>query len=207
MNSPEKQDKLAVLIDADNASAAAVSGLFAEIAKLGIASVKRIYGDWSRPEPQGWKKDVLLRHALMPVQQFAYTTGKDATDMKLIIDAMDLLYSGTFDGVCLVSSDSDFTPLAARIRANGLTVYGFGRHNTPEAFRQSCDRFFYLENLQETTAAEEGDNYQINVHEKHDATCGGDPNTAPRLFTLTVAKADGKVSVDDPVSGETRVLE
>jgi hypothetical protein len=157
MNSPEKQDKLAVLIDADNASAAAVSGLFAEIAKLGIASVKRIYGDWSRPKRQGWKKDVLLRHALMPVQQFAYTTGKDATDMKLIIDAMDLLYSGTFDGFCLVSSDSDFTPLAARIRANGLTVYGFGRRNTPEAFRQSCDRFFYLENLQETTAAEEGD--------------------------------------------------
>lgn len=157
MNSPEKQDKLAVLIDADNASAAAVSGLFAEIAKLGIASVKRIYGDWSRPEPQGWKKDVLLRHALMPVQQFAYTTGKDATDMKLIIEAMDLLYSGTFDGFCLVSSDSDFTPLAARIRDNGLTVYGFGRRNTPEAFRQSCDRFFYLENLQETTAAEEGD--------------------------------------------------
>lgn len=102
MNSPEKQDKLAVLIDADNASAAAVSGLFAEIAKLGIASVKRIYGDWSRPEPQRWKKDVLLRHALMPVQQFAYTTGKDATDMKLIIDAMDLLYSGTFDGFCRV---------------------------------------------------------------------------------------------------------
>ena len=157
MNSPEKQDKLAVLIDADNASATAVSGLFAEIAKLGIASVKRIYGDWSRPEPQGWKKDVLLRHALMPVQQFAYTTGKDATDMKLIIDAMDLLYSGTFDGFCLVSSDSDFTPLAARIRANGLTVYGFGRRNTPEAFRQSCDRFFYLENLQETTGVEESD--------------------------------------------------
>ena len=157
MNSPEKQDKLAVLIDADNASATAVSGLFAEIAKLGIASVKRIYGDWSRPEPQGWKKDVLLRHALMPVQQFAYTTSKDATDMKLIIDAMDLLYSGTFDGFCLVSSDSDFTPLAARIRANGLTVYGFGRRNTPEAFRQSCDRFFYLENLQETTGVEESD--------------------------------------------------
>ena len=99
---PEKPHKLAVLIDADNASASAVSGLFAEIAKYGIASVKRIYGDWSRPEPQGWKKDVLLRHALVPVQQFAYTTGKDATDMSLIIDAMELLYSGIFDGFCLV---------------------------------------------------------------------------------------------------------
>ena len=152
---PEKPHKLAVLIDADNASASAVSGLFAEIAKYGIASVKRIYGDWSRPEPQGWKKDVLLKHALIPVQQFAYTKGKDATDMSLIIDAMDLLYSGTFDSFCLVSSDSDFTPLAARIRASGLTVYGFGKRSTPEAFRQSCDRFIYLENLQDEAAASE----------------------------------------------------
>ena len=149
---PDKPHKLAVLIDADNASASAVSGLFAEIAKYGIASVKRIYGDWSRPEPQGWKKDVLLKHALVPVQQFAYTTGKDATDMCLIIDAMDLLYSGIFDGFCLVSSDSDFTPLANHIRSRGLTVYGFGKRNTPEAFRQSCDRFIYLENLQDEAA-------------------------------------------------------
>ena len=149
---PEKPHKLAVLIDADNAPADIIDRLLEEIAKYGIASVKRIYGDWSRPEPQGWKKDVLLKHALIPVQQFAYTKGKDATDMSLIIDAMDLLYSGTFDGFCLVSSDSDFTPLAARIRASGLTVYGFGKRNTPEAFRQSCDRFIYLENLQDEAA-------------------------------------------------------
>ena len=161
---PEKPHKLAVLIDADNASASAVSGLFAEIAKYGIASVKRIYGDWSRPEPQGWKKDVLLRHALVPVQQFAYTKGKDATDMSLIIDAMELLYSGIFDGFCLVSSDSDFTPLANHIRSRGLTVYGFGKRNTPEAFRQSCDNFIYLEDLQnKTTNNEKVENLQTKA--------------------------------------------
>lgn len=144
----EGQAKLAVLIDADNTGAAVAQGLFEEIAKYGIASVKRIYGDWSSPHLSGWR-NILLRHALTPVQQFAYTKGKDATDMGLIIDAMDLLYSGNFHGFCLVSSDSDFTPLAARIRQSGLTVYGFGRRTTPEAFRQACDRFFYVENLGE----------------------------------------------------------
>ena len=146
-----KQDKLAVLIDADNTTATVAQALFEEIAKYGIASVKRIYGDWSSPLLKSWR-DILLRHALTPVQQFAYTKGKDATDMGLIIDAMDLLYSGKFDGFCLVSSDSDFTPLASRIRASGLTVYGFGREKTPEAFRQACDRFFYVENLGEPPA-------------------------------------------------------
>ncbi|MDO4777501.1 MAG: NYN domain-containing protein [Cardiobacteriaceae bacterium] len=139
--------KLAILIDADNASANTAQEIFAEIAKYGIASVRRIYGDWSSPALNGWQK-ILLKHAITPVQQFAYTRSKDATDMKLIIDAMDLLYSGTFDGFCLISSDSDFTPLAERIRANGLLVYGFGRKTTPEAFRQACDRFFYVENLE-----------------------------------------------------------
>ncbi len=143
-----KQNKLAVLIDADNASAATAQALFEEIAKYGTASVKRIYGDWSSPSLNGWRA-ILLRHALVPIQQFAYTKGKDATDMGLIIDAMDLLYSGNFHGFCLVSSDSDFTPLASRIRASGLVVYGFGKQSTPEAFRQACDRFFYVENLGE----------------------------------------------------------
>ena len=137
--------KLAVLIDADNAPADIIDRLLEEVAKYGIASVKRIYGDWSRPEPQGWKKDVLLKHALIPVQQFAYTKGKDATDMSLIIDAMDLLYSGTFDGFCLVSSDSDFTALAIRLKEQGVTVYGFGKKQTPEAFRKACDKFIYTE--------------------------------------------------------------
>ncbi|MDO5289670.1 MAG: NYN domain-containing protein, partial [Pseudomonadota bacterium] len=145
-----KQDKLAVLIDADNTSAATAQALFEEIAKYGTASVKRIYGDWSSHLLGGWR-EILLKHALTPVQQFAYTKGKDATDMGLIIDAMDLLYSGNFGGFCLVSSDSDFTPLASRIRASGLVVYGFGRATTPEAFRQACDRFIYVENLGEAS--------------------------------------------------------
>ena len=143
-----KPEKLAVLVDADNTTAACAQDLLEEIAKYGIASVKRIYGDWSSPALNGWRS-ILLRHALVPIQQFAYTKGKDATDMGLIIDAMDLLYSGHFDGFCLVSSDSDFTPLASRIRASGRVVYGFGREQTPEAFRQACDRFFYIENLGE----------------------------------------------------------
>ena len=143
-----KPDKLAVLIDADNTTATCAQDLLEEIAKYGIASVKRIYGDWSSPALNGWRS-VLLKHALVPIQQFAYTKGKDATDMGLIIDAMDLLYSGHFDDFCLVSSDSDFTPLASRIRASGRVVYGFGREKTPEAFRQACDRFFYIENLGE----------------------------------------------------------
>lgn len=152
----EENKKLAILIDADNASANTAPEIFAEIAKYGRASVKRIYGDWSSPTLNGWQK-ILLKHAITPVQQFAYTKSKDATDMKLIIDAMDLLYSGTFDGFCLISSDSDFTPLAERIRANGLLVYGFGCKTTPEAFRQACDRFFYVENL-ETADNDKADN-------------------------------------------------
>lgn len=144
-----QQDKLAILIDADNTSASAATEIMAEIAKYGQASTKRIYGDWSDPRLKGWQ-DNLLRHALVPVQQFAYTKGKDATDMQLIIDGMDLLYSGIYDGFCILSSDSDFTPLAMRIREGGLAVYGFGKKTTPEAFRQACNRFFYIENLLDT---------------------------------------------------------
>lgn len=135
--------KLAVLIDADNASADIIEPLLEEIAKYGIASVKRIYGDWSSGLHK-WKA-ALLPHAILPVQQFAYTKGKNATDMAMVIDAMDLLYSNTFDGFCIVSSDSDFTRLASRIRANGLMVYGFGQQKTPEAFRKACDKFIYTE--------------------------------------------------------------
>lgn len=135
--------KLAVLIDADNAPADVIDRLLEEIAKYGIASVKRIYGDWSHGLSK-WKA-ALLPHAIIPVQQFAYTKGKNATDMALVIDAMDLLYSNNFDGFCLVSSDSDFTRLASRIRESGLEVYGFGEKKTPESFRQACDKFTYLE--------------------------------------------------------------
>ncbi|TBU84833.1 NYN domain-containing protein [Phytopseudomonas dryadis] len=140
------QKHLAVLIDADNAPAAIVEGLFEEIAKYGVASVKRIYGDWTLPNLGGWKK-VLLDHSIQPIQQFAYTKGKNATDSSLIIDAMDLLYTRRFDGFCLVSSDSDFTRLAARIREEGLTVYGFGEEKTPKPFVSACDKFIYTEIL------------------------------------------------------------
>jgi uncharacterized LabA/DUF88 family protein len=140
------QSRLAVLIDADNAPAAIIDGLFAEIAKYGLASVKRIYGDWTQPRLASWKK-VLLDYSITPVQQFGYTTGKNATDSALIIDAMDLLYTRRFSGFCLVSSDSDFTRLAARIREEGLAVLGFGEQKTPGAFVSACDKFIYTELL------------------------------------------------------------
>lgn len=141
--------RLAVLIDADNAQATVIEGLLAEIARFGEATVKRIYGDFTSPASAQWKK-VLNRYAIKPVQQFAYTTGKNATDSTLIIDAMDLLYTRRFDGFCLVSSDSDFTGLALRIREEGLTVLGFGEKKTPEAFRNACHKFLFTEVLRPT---------------------------------------------------------
>ncbi len=135
---------LAVLIDADNANPSIVGGLFSEIAKLGVASVKRIYGNWTSNQLASWK-DTLLEHSIQPVQQFSYTVGKNATDSAMIIDAMDLLYTGHFAGFCLVSSDSDFTRLASRLRESGKAVYGFGERKTPRAFVAACDRFIYTE--------------------------------------------------------------
>ena len=144
--SDDHSRRLAVLIDADNAQAAVIEGLLAEIARFGEATVKRIYGDFTLPNSGQWRK-VLNRHAIKPVQQFAYTTGKNATDSTMIIDAMDLLYTRRFQGFCLVSSDSDFTGLALRIREEGLMVYGFGEKKTPDAFRNACHRFVFTELL------------------------------------------------------------
>lgn len=141
--------RLAVLIDADNAQATVIEGLLAEIARFGEATVKRIYGDFTAPTSASWKK-VLQRYAIKPVQQFAYTRGKNATDSTLIIDAMDLLYTRKFDGFCLVSSDSDFTGLAMRLREEGLTVLGFGEQKTPEPFRNACHKFVFTEVLRLT---------------------------------------------------------
>ncbi|GMT43384.1 MAG: hypothetical protein IEMM0003_0203 [bacterium] len=137
---------LAVLVDADNAQPTIISGLMAEIAKYGTANVKRIYGDWTTPGLKGWK-DVLLKYSIQPIQQFSYTYGKNSTDSAMIIDAMDLLYTDKFDGFCIVSSDSDFTKLASRIREAGLIVYGFGERKTPEPFVAACDKFIYTELL------------------------------------------------------------
>src|SRR5215469_12661204 len=142
----ENAARLAVLIDADNAQSGIIDGLLAEVARYGTAHVKRAYGDWTGTSLKGWK-DRLLAQSIQPIQQFAYTTGKNATDSAMVIDAMDLLYSGRFDGFCLVSSDSDFTRLAGRLRESGLTVYGFGERKTPKAFVSACDKFVYIENL------------------------------------------------------------
>ncbi len=150
----EHTQKLAVLIDADNAQPSIIDALLAEIAKYGTASVKRIYGDWTLPQLKGWK-EVLLTHSIQPIQQFGYTSGKNATDSAMIIDAMDLLYTGNFDGFCIVSSDSDFTKLAARIRESGLTVYGFGEKKTPTPFVSACDKFIFTEVLRAEEAGEE----------------------------------------------------
>ena len=147
------QAKLAVLIDADNTQPSLTEALLAEIAKYGVASVKRIYGDWTLPNLRGWK-DALAEHAIQPIQQFRYTVGKNATDSAMIIDAMDLLYTERFDGFCLVSSDSDFTRLASRIREAGLTVYGLGERKTPQSLVSACDKFIYLDVLREAGADE-----------------------------------------------------
>ncbi|KAJ3547612.1 hypothetical protein NM208_g1431 [Fusarium decemcellulare] len=138
--------KLAVLIDADNAQPSMASHVLQEIAKYGTAFVKRAYGDWTGMNLKGWK-DQLLKNSIQPIQQFAYTQGKNATDAAMVIDAMDLLYSNRFDGFCLISSDSDFTRLASRIRESGLVVYGCGERKTPQPFVTACDKFIYIENL------------------------------------------------------------
>jgi len=138
--------RLAVLIDADNAQAAVFEAILGEVARFGEATVKRIYGDFTSPNSAPWKK-VLHKYAIKPVQQFAYTTGKNATDSTLIIDAMDLLYTRRFDGFCLVTSDSDFTGLATRLREEGLVVMGFGENKTPDAFRNACHKFILTEVL------------------------------------------------------------
>ncbi|MDR0512363.1 MAG: NYN domain-containing protein [Treponema sp.] len=153
-----RQAKLAVLIDADNAQPAIIEGLLDEVAKYGIASVKRIYGDWTSTHLRSWKER-LLANAIQPIQQFSYTVGKNATDSAMIIDAMDLLYSEKLDGFCIVSSDSDFTRLAARLRESGSMVYGFGAEKTPKAFVKVCDKFIYteilLDNQEETDEVED----------------------------------------------------
>src|ERR1700731_1338290 len=144
--------RLAILIDADNTSPRIAAGLFEEVAKFGEASVRRIYGDFSGQQLKSWA-EILQKHAIDPYQQFAYTKGKNASDIALVIEAMDLLHTGRFEGFCLVSSDSDFTRLASRLREQGADVYGFGKKDTPERLSQACRRFIYTENLVPEVAA------------------------------------------------------
>lgn len=184
MPSEARSPRLAVLIDADNASARIADGLFEEIAKIGEASVRRIYGDFSNARSKAWA-DILSKHAIIPHQQFAYTTGKNASDITLVIDAMDLLHSGRFDGFCLVSSDSDFTRLAARIREHGVDVFGFGEQKTPESFRQACRRFVYTENLRGGTTTNQ------------DSAAKPQPLQPPDAATPMIKKAIAQMESED----------
>src|SRR5881394_1894120 len=175
--------RFAVLIDADNTSPQIAGGLFEEVAKFGEASVRRIYGDFSGPHLKSWS-DILQKHAIDPYQQFAYTKGKNASDIALVIDAMDLLHSGRFDGFCLVSSDSDFTRLASRIREQGVDVFGFGEQKTPESFRQACRRFIYTENLlPETVAATADEGAAATVQQ---------PSAAVAILSKAMAQMDSE---------------
>jgi uncharacterized LabA/DUF88 family protein len=185
MATEPKTPRLAVLIDADNTSARIAPGLFQEIARLGEASTRRIYGDFSRARLKSWA-DVLPTHAITPHQNFANTSGKNASDIALVIDAMDLLHSGRFDGFCLVSSDSDFTRLAARIREQGVDVFGFGEQKTPESFIRACHKFIYTENLRpgEPTAD------QPERSDPRPASALKPPSAATPLIRTAIAQMD-----------------
>lgn len=176
--------RLAVLIDGENASARIAEALFTEIATLGEASARRIYGDAASPSLKGWI-EVLPRWAIQWQQNFANTKGKNSGDIALVIDAMDLLHSGRFDGFCLVSSDSDFTRLAARIREQGVPVYGFGERKTPESFRQACTRFIYTENL---TGRAAGTGEEVETASPTPAS--RKPSEATRLIAAAIADMD-----------------
>jgi uncharacterized LabA/DUF88 family protein len=177
--------RLAVLIDSDNTTASLTTELLEEIAKYGTPTIKRAYGDWTTQHLVGWKEE-LLRHAIQPVQQFAYTRGKNSTDSALIIDAMDLLYAGNLEGFVIVSSDSDFTRLATRLRESGMTVYGLGRRSTPAPFVAACDRFIYLDLLSPAP-------------QEPAPRASGDDEPAPEVRNLErlLATAIGSTSKDD----------
>lgn len=184
--------KLAVLIDADNAQASVIQELLAEVSRYGTATIKRAYGDWTTTNLKGWK-DVLHKMAIQPIQQFSYTSGKNATDSALIIDAMDVLHDNTVDGFCLVSSDSDFTRLATRIREAGLVVYGFGERKTPEPFVAACDKFIYTEILRVKPDEPKVEPAPVDLPVKPVAEVVQLPELRPMILTAidAVARDDG----------------
>jgi len=187
----KKDLKLAVLIDADNVPYANVKEMFEEIAKYGTPTFKRIYADWTKPTVSGWKK-VLLENAITPIQQYSYSTGKNASDSALIIDAMDILYTGKVDGFCIVSSDSDFTRLATRLREAGMKVIGIGEKKTLNPFITACDKFIYIEILKPKTTK--------NIEKDHTKKSPGSP---PAPVKAPLSKVDPEVielltdSIDD----------
>ena len=199
LEAEEPSLRLAVLIDADNAQASVFEALLAEVARYGEVTAKRIYGDFTSQTSSQWKK-VLNRHAIKPVQQFAYTTGKNATDGALIIDAMDLLYTRRYGGFCIVSSDSDFTGLATRIREEGLVVYGFGEQKTPESFRNACNKFIFTEVLRGVASPElkvagngmsEGKGSDSDSRLQTDRPLLVTPRAFPREFVLEALEKAG----------------
>ncbi|MCX7711566.1 MAG: NYN domain-containing protein [Clostridia bacterium] len=166
--------RLAVLIDAENVPYSNIKGVMEEIAKYGIPTIKRIYGDWTKPSIVGWK-NVLLENAITPIQQYSYTSGKNSSDSAMIIDAMDILYSGKVEGFCIISSDSDFTRLATRLREAGMKVYGIGERKTPNPFIVACDKFIYIEIIN-------------NVSSKQDNSSSGKESNASRESKSPIIK-------------------
>ena len=194
MPESEKDLRLAVLIDADNASRTAMKDVMAEVAVYGTPTIKRIYGDWTTPNMASWKA-LLLEHAITPFQQYSYTTGKNATDSAMIIDAMDILYSGNCDGFVLVSSDSDFTRLATRLREAGMKVYGMGEKKTPKPFIVACDKFVYIEVIraaakQAAEAAKKKEEAQAKkTAKKENKKCQTSSSPAPEEIVELIAES------------------
>ena len=188
----EKEKKLAVLIDGDNIPSAQVKEMMEEIAKYGNPTIKRIYGDWTQPRLGKWK-NLLLENAIAPIQQYGYTTGKNATDSAMIIDAMDILYSGRVDGFCIVSSDSDFTRLATRLREAGMNVIGIGEKKTPQPFIVACDKFIYLEILTSKVHPQRG---SAPKEKRREAPAASFDSLTPKVIDL-IAATVSDVADDD----------
>lgn len=197
----EKQNdlRLAVLIDADNVPYSNIKGMLEEITKYGVPTFKRIYADWTKPTVSGWKK-VLLENSITPVHQFSYTSGKNATDSSMIIDAMDILYTGRVDGFCIVSSDSDFTRLASRLREAGMKVFGMGEKKTPLSFISACDKFIYIEILEEAEDFSKPKDVSSKQQKKSAETVGKIDEKLTRLITESIndlAEENGWVFLGD----------
>ena len=188
-NEAERASRLAILIDAENVPSRYAAAIFQEVASIGEASARRIYGDFSSDPLKSWT-EVLSKHAIIPHQNFPNTAGKNSSDIALIIDAMDLLHSGRFDGFCLVSSDGDFTRLAARIREHGLDVYGFGERKTPESFRRACKRFIYIENLIATADQTAANSQCGGTTSTREVTQNQSPKSAVKHIQLALNQLD-----------------
>lgn len=199
MPNNDKDLRLAVLIDADNASRTAMKDVMAEVAVYGTPTIKRIYGDWTAPNMNTWKS-ILLETAITPIQQYGYTTGKNSTDSAMIIDAMDILYSGNSDGFVLVSSDSDFTRLAIRLREAGMKVYGMGEKKTPKPFIVACDKFVYIEIIRaaaKQAAEEENGQQEPQKAAKKGAKKGAQTSSVPPKIITLIAESVETVCDED----------